>query len=389
MKSYLTLHHFSREETSFLKGIGILMVVLHNYYRWINPIIGENEFGFSATYIMSSLALLRTNPLETFDVFFKLFGHYGIQVFMVISSYGLTVSYAKSNPDYGNYLLHRFNKIYPSLVMAGIVFLVFKLIQGGGAIDKGLIPDLVLQLSLAANLVPGKAMATNGPWWFYSFIFQFYIIFPAMFLIHRKHGGRGLLALAMTGYFVTTLLYEPMRALNLNPYMMVVGHIPELSLGIYLASIEEIRLPWWIFAGALLISIGGNLSSWLWPFANLGAAIVLIVTIQGILKWRGTMPAALFDTVSSVGVVSMYIFACHGYLRWKFISIANELASPLSGLLLGIIFFTLATGVAFLMMRTERSVRDWIMVPAKISSRYRRFFLVCFLTIGGFPLLIH
>jgi len=43
--------------------------------------------------------------------------------------------------------------------------------------------DIGLQLTLLANFVPGKAMSACGPWWFYSFIFQFYLVFPLMIRI--------------------------------------------------------------------------------------------------------------------------------------------------------------------------------------------------------------
>ena len=382
VKKELTLHPFSREDTNFLKGISILLIVLHNYYRWINPIIGENEFEFSAENIVNNLILLQSNPLELLHVFFKFLGHYGILSFIVISAYGLTLSFTKSRPGYGRFLLRRFGKIYPSLILAGIVFVVYSLMMDGRMPSTDLLHDMLLHATLLTNLIPGKAMAFAGPWWFYSFIFQFYMVFPALFWVNRRYGGRGLSGLALGGYFLTIMLYSPLLKLNLNPYQMVIGHLPEFCLGMYLASKDKIRLPLWALLLALLVAIGGNIYRWLWPFANLGVAVVLVITIQRMLRWRDKLPS-LFSTISFLGMISMYLFACHGYLRWQFIPMANKLASPLTGLVIGLTFVVIATGVAYLMMLTEKSINNWISGPEEASSRYGRFFVLFFLTVGG------
>jgi len=93
MKFHISLHPFSKENTNFLKGVSILLIALHNYYRWVNPITGENEFWFSTASYLKSFITVRSNPLEIFNVFFNFLGFYGVQGFILISAYGLTISY--------------------------------------------------------------------------------------------------------------------------------------------------------------------------------------------------------------------------------------------------------------------------------------------------------
>ena len=38
--------HFSLRETELLKGLAILVIVFHNFFHVLLPIIGENEFLF-------------------------------------------------------------------------------------------------------------------------------------------------------------------------------------------------------------------------------------------------------------------------------------------------------------------------------------------------------
>jgi peptidoglycan/LPS O-acetylase OafA/YrhL len=193
------LEPISKDHTTFLKGIAILLIVFHNYYKWVFPITGENEFWFSADFLAKSLVYLRSDPLQFFNLFFNLLGFYGVQVFMVISAYGLTRSWNREPAGYGRFLVRRFDKLYPSFFMAGVLFIIIYIIREARVPGPSLQKDLLYQLLL----VPCRGTDISGPWWFYSFIFQFYLVFPVMMLVNRKAGIWGLLGMVLTGYFVT------------------------------------------------------------------------------------------------------------------------------------------------------------------------------------------
>jgi len=386
MKSHFTIRSFSREETTFLKGVAILLIAFHNYYRWIIPVTGENEFWFSPLAINKSWILLRSNPLELFHVFFNFLGHYGVQAFIVISAYGLTLSYEKSRPAYGKYIVHRFDKLYPSLILAGFVFIIFTLFTSGNLIGMNTLKDLGIQFTLFANLVPGKAMTITGPWWFYSFIFQFYLVFPLMIWIQRRTGWMGLLGMVIAGYLFTILLYHPMQQADLNPYMTFMGHLPELCLGIFLASRDRVRIPWWLFLLALVVLVGGNIYRWLWPFANLSVALLLMLSIQGMIRIK-TRIKGFYTLVSAVGGISMYLFAVHGILRFPFFNLANALGNSITSLIIGILFIVVASGVAVVMKHTESDLRKWAVVQGSRQRTAFRLLLIILLVVGGFSLL--
>jgi peptidoglycan/LPS O-acetylase OafA/YrhL len=386
MLKKITVTAFSRDDTGFLKGIAILLIVLHNFYRWVLPITGENEFAFNSLALLRSWIFIRSNPLEIIHVFFNFLGHYGVQAFIFISAYGLTRSFREHRPGYGKYILHRLDKLYPSLFLAATVFVIFYFLQEGKLPGRSLLADLGIQLSLSANLVPGKAMAISGPWWFYSFIFQFYLVFPLFYWLNRKTGWIGLAGLTVAGLLLTWFLYAPMTAAELNPYQMFIGHMPELCLGIFVAGREKVSVPWWLFLIALFLFAGGNALEWLWPFANLGVTLLLIVAVQVWIRIRHRMKN-LFALLSWIGIVSMYLFACHGFMRSRFIDLANTLGSPVAALGIAVLFVTVAIGVAYLMMQTERSARRWIGAPAGPVVRLSRTGLLLMLTAGLFSLL--
>jgi peptidoglycan/LPS O-acetylase OafA/YrhL len=374
-----TVRPFSREGTDFLKGIAIILIALHNYYRWVNPITGENEFGFLSTAAVKSFVFVRSNPMEILHVFFNFLGHYGVQAFIFISAYGLTLSYRKSQPRYGRFILHRFDRLYPAFVLAALMFIVFQIIQTNRLIGTDLLKDLGIQLSLFANLVPGKAMAVCGPWWFYSFIFGFYLVFPPIMWLYSKLGNKALVGLVILGYAFSILMYGPMMKLNLNPYMTFGGHLPELCLGIFLAEKREVKIPYWVIFIAFLLFAGGNTVEWLWPFANLGVSVLLLVLIQSLLN-TGRNRSWLFKAITFTGAVSMYIFGLQGFVRYPFVNLANETGSPVLALLAGLLFLVFATGLAYMMKETESNARQWIGRPEQQRGRYLRFLaLVCML----------
>lgn len=386
MKLHVTLNPFSKTDTDFLKGVSILLIALHNYYRWVNPITGENEFWFSTANYIKSFVTLRSNPLELFNVFFNFLGFYGVQGFILISAYGLTLSYRKKHPGYGKFILERFNKLYPAFFFAAVLLVVFMILQNGNLIGLDHLKDIGLQLTLLANFFPGKAMSACGPWWFYSFIFQFYLVFPFLMWIVDKWKVKGLVTVAILGYITTILVYTPMVKADLNPYMFVFGHLPEFALGIFLAIRKEVKIPLWVIALSLLVFIAGNIYSGVWPFANLAAALLLWIAVS---RWISVLKqgSLTLKIIAFIGMVSMYIFAIQGFTRWNFINLANTLFSPFTSLILGLFFMALATGIAYLMMISEHGIRSWISSTGSTPGRYLRFFLLPLLALASLTVL--
>jgi len=386
MKFHITLNPFSKADTNFIKGVSILLIALHNYYRWVNPITGENEFWFSTANYIKSFVTLRSNPLELLNIFFNFLGFYGVQGFILISAYGLTLSYRKKHPGYGKFILERFNKLYPAFFFAAVLLVVIMILQNSQLISLGHLKDIGLQLTLLANFFPGKAMSACGPWWFYSFIFQFYLVFPFFMWIVDKWSYKGLIALTIFGYILTILVYPAMAKVNLNPYMLVFGHLPEFSLGIFLAIRKEIKIPLWVIVLSLLVLIAGNIYSYVWPFANLAAALLLWIAVS---KWLSALkPGVLtFKIIAFIGMVSMYIFAIQGFTRLSFINLANALSNPVSSLILGLFFLAITTGIAYMMMISENGIRTWISSAGSTPRRYLRFFSLPLITLSALTVL--
>lgn len=377
-----TLNPISREQTAFLKGIAILLIVFHNYYKWVLPITGENEFWFSADYIGKSLVYLRSDPMQFLNIFFSFLGFYGVQLFMVISAYGLTRSWNREPTGYGRFVIHRFDKLYPSLFFAAVLFIIINIIREARMPGPDLLKDMLYQLAL----VPCRPTGISGPWWFYSFIFQFYLVFPVMMWVNRKAGSKGLAGLVIIGYIVTIFLYAPLKNAGYNPYYLFIGHMPEFCFGIWLATREHLKIPYVVSAGALAMLILGNIYEWAWPFANISAALLLLQVIRWMWSKKERMRFAV-SVVSFIGTISMYLFASHGLFRNGFINLANYFGSPWAALLIGIAFVAFSAGISWMMMNTEGSFRAWVRGAGKMWHGYLRFFSVILLVTGTVALL--
>ena len=92
----LTLNDLSLQQTTILKGFAILMIVFHNYFHIIAGVgYGENQLFFKSIHMYSFLDSIFIDFSGFFNYFFSFFGHYGVQLFVFISGYGLAKKYSR------------------------------------------------------------------------------------------------------------------------------------------------------------------------------------------------------------------------------------------------------------------------------------------------------
>jgi len=380
MKSF-KIKLITKEDTLLLKAIGIILIALHNYFRWVKPITGENEFGMSGGYAINSYQTLLNNPLEIINVFFNFLGHYGVQIFIFISAYGLTKVYLSKSIEWRLFVRKRFLKLYPTILLATFAMIIFNVAGHGNLPNKKLLFDFAAQLSLLSTVIPGKALVGVGPWWFYSMIFQFYLIFPGLLWIYKKYKGRGLIILSIAFYVLLIFANPMLRQLKLNLLNTAFGHIPEFCFGIWVASRKEFKINILVYTGVFLVFVLGNYFRPVWHFSHLAAMLVILPPVQYLIT-KIKSNEFINKIVSFIGLISVYIFAVHGFLRWDFVGLANFLNYPIAEFLVGIMFLIFSIGMAWLLFTTENQIRLWIKVPNDRKNRNFRFILLFILMAG-------
>lgn len=366
LKPSLQRAAFSKEDTLIFKGIGILLIAFHNFFHWISPYTGENEFNFQLARIHNFLQGTGNEPLESINLFFSYFGHYGVQIFFFFSGYGLMRAYGSKNIHYKTFIGNRLNKLYPAYIIAIVFFTVYNVLVFGKALNLVFFRDVLLQLTFLNNFVPGFIFRLNGPWWFYSVIVQLYLLFPLLVNINKKFPRYGFPVLFLTWFTLNAICYQPILDAGLNTYYTFAGHLPVFLLGMMLARREKIGLHTAVMLLSIVVFVLGNFFEIFWYFSQAAVVFILVYMISFWPK-KISMRGSLRKLVVFYGSISMYLFAVHGFLRKPLVDKANGFDNAWVSLLLALLFMLIATAGALLAKKTEQYTQV-------LSSNINRWF---------------
>lgn len=363
----MTDGHLSRANTELFKGVGILLIVLHNYFHWVGPSPGENEFNFSRDRTVRLFDMLFQHPLEAVNLMFDYFGHYGVQIFIFLSAYGLARSYMRQEARWLPFMLRRVGRLYPVFVLAVLAHLLFVVTPWHEHLGY-FIKVYLLKLSMLSAFVPDMPFALVGPWWFFSFIVQFYAVFPMLNRLTSRHGNRALVATGLGAMGVTVAFNPYVMDHGLNLYVTVVGHLPVLCLGIYLARQKALRIGGGAALAAGLLFGLGLWTRAAWLFAPLCVTVVFLYLLPCLFRvLKATGLTARF--VAHCGAISLPLFAIHGMLREPFTEAANAQGQWWFTLVVAAVFLVTSLAAARFMFRAERVVMSWLSGSRRAGSR--------------------
>ena len=348
LKNKFTFIDLSLENTIFYKGIAILMITMHNFFHLLPPVFGENEQNFKAERIDLYFQIVFDQPELFFQKTLSLLGHYGVQIFLFLSAYGLTKKYINSKIFYIDFLKKRIIKIYPVFLLSIAFWVIYIRIiehQGLYHIIMKHWDQLLFKLTFIANFIPGQLYAVNGPWWFVSLIVQFYIIFPFMLYIYKKYNTLGLIVLSITGLLLTAYI-QPIA--NIPIPGTVLTHLPELSIGIFLATKRNFSLNYSTILLIIIVFILSNYYYSFWFLSYSSALILLLITFQNIIQKSNKR---LTEYILFIGSISMYIFYINGFMRDPWLEFAKFFDSWYINIFICLIFTSIVIVTSFLMMR--------------------------------------
>jgi peptidoglycan/LPS O-acetylase OafA/YrhL len=208
--------------------------------------------------------------------------------------------------------------------------------------------SLTYKLTLISNFIPGELYSINGPWWFISLIFQFYIIFPFLLKMAKTEDANIYLgALAIAGILYAMIIFAASSSTPLI-YGTFIPHLPEFILGIYLAKNDNIIISKKIIIGSLIIFTLGNFIYPLWFFTDITALILMIVIFQ---KLKENVSKNINKFILEVGVASMFIFYINGFMRNPLVNVANYYESWWGTILIALIFFMIVLFFSMILTR--------------------------------------
>lgn len=315
----LQINHFSKEQTAILKGFGILLIVLHNFFHNLTPVIGENEFSFSSEIYRNYYQAMLASPESGFRLIFSYFGHYGVQVFIFFCTYGLTRKYYQKPFVISQFLAGRIDKIYLSFLLCLAVYILLGLIKAELTPGEKVLywDSLFWKILLVSNFIPGQALMPVGPWWFIPFIFQVYVLYPLLLKRYQKHGYKFLILISLTALLAESQINSYLITKGLNINHTVFGHLPVLCLGIFLAAQERIEIPALYAWLSLFLFVLGLYNAYAWLVSDIAFTIFALATsttfFRLLLHADFTARAFIF-----FGNISFPLFMVNGFLRSPF-----------------------------------------------------------------------
>lgn len=336
---------FNKNDTFLIKGIAIIAILLHNFFHWIPPFIGENEFDFLINRLHRFIESLQATPLEFINVFFSYFGHYGVQLFIFISAYGLAISFSQKPRNWGRFMLDRLTKLYPLLLTAIIVFFFAVILLEQRLLSLYEWREICYKLLFIHTLVPESGLSLNGPWWFFALIFQLYLLFPLLFKLIKKYSWKAFISVLILSYgliYISLFIYQP------NDYVTFMqnapGHLPEFALGVYFALNKEKKINSLFVITALVLFVLGNLFEVIFPLSFLSITFLFIYLFNLLQPYLQS-----FNIVNRffiyMGKISMLLFAVHAFLRPPFIYLNNQWNSFYGALFAALLFVLAVIGV--------------------------------------------
>lgn len=347
---------YTKRDTAILKGFAILCIVFHNYFHWLEPSSGENEFTFSPLRVTRFFELFGEQPGEFLNILLSFLGHYGVQVFIFVSGFGLALSMARRQESWGVFVLNRLKKLYPLLITGVVVVFLGTVAMTGRSFTPQEWKEIGYKMLFIHNLLPESGLSINGPWWFFALIFQLYLLFPLLYRLVQCWEWKGFALVSLVSYAVI-FVYREVFTLYHGYILMqtAMGHLPEFCLGILLAFSRERPLRWWWLLLALSVFGLGNVFSWCYPFTFLAVAVITVFAYQGLKSLR-FKKRWLSEPLAYFGGISMLLFAVHGSFRSPFLKLAGLWVTPLGHLATGLLFF----GFVWLLALGARPLYEWL-----------------------------
>lgn len=344
------------EKISIYKAIAILLIVIHNFMHWL-PGPAEMEFDYEEGKFFFFFESVFNEPERFFQFLMSYFGHFGVQIFIFLSAYGLTKKFLIGTSPYWQFIVKRVWSIYPSFLIAIIFWAVITADYNVGRSAPVVllfdnIESLLYKVMLVSNFMSDERLRLVGPWWFISLIFQVYFLYPLLFRLLAKFGNLFLLAISVLSISLMILTNGSIGDVNLN--FTIVGHLPEICLGMYLANIDNkpVTIPLVVIFIALGVYLVGNLVAPIWFLNHVSILLVMLVFFKLVTEViERTHYVKIF--MLFIGAISMHLFLVNGFLRYPFIGYVKIDNTWVTALLYCFVSVTTSVCVAFVLSKSE------------------------------------
>lgn len=344
-----------KKDTLKIKGIAIALIIFHNYFHLTFTKTKENEISFDQNRFSYFLNDFIYTPSEWIQSLLTYFGHFGVQLFIFISAYSLYLSHPKIKSS-KSFLLSRIKKIWPMFILSYLAYCFIHGINDGGiygftTVLKNSIGDYILLLTGIYPLIPGNSFPIVGPWWFVSFIIQFYVFWALTSRLFNNSSKLTLVTLITSGIILNyTVTPYIQRLFDVKLLLTPIGHIPEIFIGIYFAKYGIVNSRELYFISFITLALSGYYEI-LWPMHHISALIVFLGISLLIIKKLKTKNEQL--TLLWLGTYSLPLFLVNGFLRSPFVKGATESNNYWVEIFYGFMLFSFSCVAAYILTKFQ------------------------------------
>jgi peptidoglycan/LPS O-acetylase OafA/YrhL len=361
--SPLCLNQLDQKDTTILKGLAILAIVFHNFFH-IAVNVHENEFDFDPARFPVFLHTV-VHPSLAIQALFAFYGHFGVQIFIFLSAYGLAKSHWDDESPWSSFMWSRIKKLYPMFCMVVLFWALLACMHVGPVwVIRDAGPGILLMLAGVSNIAPGLGLPPVGPWWFMPFIMQAYAIWPFLRKLTRRFGWPALAVLSLVCFFVTLAANPVLAHWSINLAFTPIARMRIFCLGI-IAARYPIRIKSYLAIPAFAVLILGS--------EHLSFAYLISLSSVVAFLWLYTKLRPFLRTsraLKQIGNYSLAIFLVNGIVRVPFLYFAQ---SPFMQLALGIASASVAVAISaffhYLLAPAPQKAREFTPSPVWISAQ--------------------
>lgn len=259
-------------EVDGLRFIAIFVVVFHHLVSIYLPVSGRMPQ-------MHTYADWMTASDQSWLIRLAYCGHFGVQLFFVISGFILALPFAKRAfnnlpaPDLKGYYLRRVTRIEPPYVICLLLLFFFFWLESGDTAAR--LPNLLASLVYSHGLIFGRESLINGVTWSLEIEIQFYLLVPFLVRIFRWRNAAmrraTLVAAILGGAFLSLNVIYPSGSSRLALSFLNFSHY--FLTGFLLAD--------------LYLSYAGRerKKTFAWDAVTVASAALMLAT----LMWFGTL----------------------------------------------------------------------------------------------------
>lgn len=348
------------KNTTLLKGLGILLIITHNYTHWLPQCVEENEYTFSPERVMQLADYLWQGGPHVLLNLFSHYGHYGVAIFLFVSGYGLVKKYEQGQGAQGDswwrFLWRHALKLWKLMVPAVALFVIIQMALG---IWNRPFTRLIPLLGFYSNLQPHRDLLL-GPWWWFGLMMQFYILWRLIIYKRKKWVLYTLMALCLIAQLGVAWLERGVldQKDTLTNYLHYNFPPSMLAFGLGVAharyGLKWIEM-WWSPLVGMAIVVLGSFNAGIWCVSSIGAIMVAVAftNLSAKESTKNTPPIQdgalrsasnviyfnIHTVLQFLGTISAWLFALHPIVRdyciplarrssdmWLYLSLAIYLA---------------------------------------------------------------